>query len=49
MEHVDKVISKHVLTIPFMLDAQLLFAVWRCNPAGQGLEALYFKDCIRKR
>ena len=30
-----KVISRHALTIPFMLDTDLLFAVWRFHPAGQ--------------
>lgn len=33
--HDDKVISKHALTVPFMLDMELLFAVQRYNPAGQ--------------
>lgn len=32
-----KVISKHALTDPFMLDVELLGAVWRCDPAGQRL------------
>lgn len=31
----DEVISKHALTTAFMLDTELLFAVWSCNPAGQ--------------
>ena len=31
----DKVISQHALAIPFMLDMELLFAVWRYNPAGK--------------
>lgn len=33
--HDDKVISKHVLTVPFMLDMELLSAVQRYSPAGQ--------------
>lgn len=33
--HDDKVISKHALTVPFMLDMELLFVVQRYNPVRQ--------------
>ena len=33
--HDDKVISKDALTVPFMLDMELLFAVQIYNPARQ--------------
>lgn len=39
----DKVISEHALADPFPLDAELLLAAWRCDPAGQRLRLYVVK------